>query len=89
MPELEIHRSARRRLLITVRWRSGQWAVEAPASRFELDGHQRKSAAVASARQLARDHHDRGGLAQVRVFGKNGRIQTEGTYGRDPRRRKG
>jgi hypothetical protein len=27
-----------------------------------------------------------GELSQLRIFGKNGRIQSERTYGRDPRR---
>lgn len=48
-----------------------------------------KTVAIKVARQLARDIQKAGGLAQVRVFGRNGRIQTEWTYGRDPRRSKG
>jgi len=41
------------------------------------------------ARNEARKDWKRGQLAQVVIYKQNGRIQTEHTFGRDPKRRKG
>jgi hypothetical protein len=48
-----------------------------------------KRTAVAEARRRAKSVQRRGGLAQVRVHGADGKLQDEWTYGKDPRRFKG
>lgn len=49
----------------------------------------KKEYAVATGRNLCRDILENGGLAQLVVHKKNGKIQTEYTYGKDPRKSKG
>lgn len=49
----------------------------------------RKYEVLSDAKRDARAHWVRGGLAQLVVRGRNGRIQYEHTYGADPRRRRG
>lgn len=59
---------------------------------FEEQEHRyaRKEDAVWAARYLARGRwRNNGELTQLIVCGKNGRIQYENTYGKDPRRSKG
>ncbi len=51
--------------------------------------HRWKLAAITSARSLAKAIHRAGGLSQVVIHGRNGRIQIEWTYGADPKRSKG
>jgi hypothetical protein len=51
--------------------------------------HRFKIAAIASARALAKAVRRSGGLSQVVIHGRNGRIQLEWTYGADPKRSKG
>lgn len=48
-----------------------------------------KTAVVLAAKAAAKAVHARGGLAQVVVHGRTGKIMTEYTYGKDPKRRKG
>ena len=74
---------------------SGLWKVESAHRRefgehsVVISHHRWKVAALASARGLAKMIHRAGGLAQVVVHGRNGRIQIEWTYGADPVRSKG
>lgn len=61
----------------------GAWEVrsaEENPRRFE-----RKAEALTYAREAARSHRP----SQLRIHGSNGRIQTEHTYGGDPRRSRG
>ena len=53
-----------------------------------IDGSTKQSV-VAAARAAAKAAFSRGGLAQVVVHGRTGRIITEFTYGQDPKHRKG
>lgn len=48
-----------------------------------------KASAIQYARRLAKNDWSRGQLSQVVVHKKDGTIQTEWTYGRDPERSKG
>jgi len=48
-----------------------------------------KAEAVRRAREYARQEFDDGFLSQLVVHGRDGRIQTEHTYGRDPKRTPG
>lgn len=48
-----------------------------------------KLAAIWTARKMARNLWKNGELSQVVIHGKNGRIQLEWTYGKDPRNVKG
>lgn len=61
----------------------GGWEVK-------MDGqgektYERKSDALSAARQMAKGNMP----SQLRVHGSNGRLQSEYTYGGDPRHRKG
>ena len=75
-----------KRCVIRVVWRGDAWAVEHGQLRVKLA---RQSLAVNFARFLAGEHHTSGGLAQVVLHGKAGRIRWERTYGADPRRTPG
>ena len=48
-----------------------------------------KATAVSAARSAAKVAHENGVNSQVVVHRKDGRIQTEYTFGSDPKRRKG
>lgn len=48
-----------------------------------------KAEALKKAKYYAKGHHDFGGLSQVVVHDQKGKIQTEYTYGKDPRKSKG
>jgi hypothetical protein len=80
-----------RRTIVTVRWdkNAGCWAVKVrnvDGTMFLTD-RETKTVAVEEGRHLAKGKQP----SQLRVFNKNGRIQTEHTYPRssDPRRYKG
>ncbi|HNB43678.1 MAG TPA: DUF2188 domain-containing protein [Burkholderiaceae bacterium] len=72
--------------MIRVRWRTDAWAVEHGQLRVKLP---RQPAAVNFARFLAGEQRASGGLAQIVLHGKDGRIRWERTYGSDPRRARG
>lgn len=55
----------------------------------EVSQHRWKFAAVLSAQRLAKAVRREGGLSQVVIHGRDGRIQLEWTYGADPKRTKG
>jgi hypothetical protein len=61
------------------------WRVRRTGARRAASIHESKSAAITRAKQLARH----AALGQVRVHRSDGAIQTEYTYGRDPRRSPG
>ncbi len=63
----------------------GGWDVKRSGGGGTASHHDRKTDAVADARKRAKA----ASLGQVRVHGRNGRIQTEWTYGKDPRRTPG
>lgn len=48
-----------------------------------------KAEAVAKARRFAKDDWKHGKPSKVVIYGKNGKIQKEWTYGKDPRRSRG
>lgn len=75
-----------KRCVIRVRWRTDAWAVEHGQLRVKLP---RQPAAVNFARFLAGEQRASGGLAQIVLHGKDGRIRWERTYGSDPRRARG
>ena len=70
-----------KRMVIRVVPYMGSWALVVEASS--------KQTVVAAARAAAKAAFSRGGLAQVVVHGRTGRIITEFTYGQDPKHRKG
>ena len=74
----------RRWLVVCVR---GRWMLR------DSDGASapmtNKAAAVAAGREAARAHHAAGGLAQLVVRRRDGRLHYEATYGKDPARRRG
>ena len=74
-----------------VRWskRFSTWYVAMTEGEMACSS---KADAVATARRMARGLSTANGQrapAQLRICGKNGRIQREHTYGADPRRHRG
>lgn len=65
--------------------RDGEWRVKRVGARRAAHVCSSKAAAVSLAKSLAK----RAPLGQVIVHGDNGRLQTEYTYGKDPRRTRG
>lgn len=61
------------------------WRVQAAGGSRTSSTHDTKSEAVQSAKNLAKSQ----ALGQVVIHGKDGRIQTEHTYGKDPHPPKG
>jgi uncharacterized protein DUF2188 len=57
------------------------WRVKLAGAKRADSVHAKKSAALSRAKALAKAAK----LGQVKVHGKNGEIQTEYTYGADPR----
>jgi hypothetical protein len=49
----------------------------------------RKTDAVKEGTRRGKAIVERGGLAHVRIKGANGRLESEGTYGKDPRKTNG
>ena len=65
--------------------KAGGWEVKAEGSKSAASTHDRKVDAVAKGRTLAKKNE----LGQLIVHKQDGKIQTEYTYGADPRRTKG
>jgi hemerythrin superfamily protein len=63
----------------------GGWSVQAQGATRASSSHGKKEEAVARGRQLAQRQR----LAQLVVHAKSGSIQSESTYGEDPRSRRG
>jgi hypothetical protein len=74
-----------KRLKFTVLWLRDHWELRGIG--FTVYGF--KADAVAEGVKLARAHLAAGGRAQLVIRGKDGRIQSERTYGADPRRSRG
>ena len=76
----------KKRVIVRVRPGAGRWVLTAPGYRaiFEV-----KYLAVALGRAMARAKWRALIPAQLVIHKRNGRIQTEHTYGNDPRRSKG
>jgi Uncharacterized protein conserved in bacteria (DUF2188) len=63
----------------------GRWSVKRAGARRAVRIFAGKTTAIAHAKTLA----TRSALGQVRVHRSDGEIQTEYTYGKDPRRTRG
>jgi hypothetical protein len=61
------------------------WRVKRAGAKRAARVHSNKADAIARAKTLA----TRGALGQVKVHKRDGEIQTEWTYGKDPRRTRG
>ena len=61
------------------------WDVKPEGIGQSVSHHRSKDAAVQTARTIAKNQD----LGQVKIHGTDGKIQTEYTYGKDPRRTKG
>jgi len=57
------------------------WAVKLQGRKSPVSRHRLKSAAVRAGKRVAKKAR----LGQLKVKGRNGRIQREYTYGNDPR----
>ena len=62
------------------------WHVRRTRARRSSGCHSSKLAAITQAKTLA---SRRGSLGQVVVHGRDGKVQREWTYGKDPRRTRG
>jgi PAS domain S-box-containing protein len=78
----EVRMSARRKFDVSPNKREGGWIVRSAGSSERFNT---KTMAIASATKSAKQH----GNAQVVIRKKDGSIQSERTYGNDPRRSKG
>lgn len=65
--------------------KKGSWDVKPEKAGYSVSHHQSKDAAIDMARAIAKSS----GLGQVKIHGTDGKIQTEHTYGKDPRKTKG
>ena len=63
----------------------GNWRVKSDGAQRADSIHENKSDAKERATDLAKDQP----LGQVIIHGQDGKIQTEHTYGKDPKRCKG
>lgn len=59
----------------------GAWRVKRAGAKRADSVHEKKSDAISRAKELAK----KAKLGQVKVHGEDGEIQTEYTYGEDPR----
>jgi len=73
-----------KRAIATIRWKKTSRLWVCAEERLDAT---RKSYLVREVARLLRERREREReLSQLRVFGRDGRIQFERTYGRDPRR---
>lgn len=76
-----------KRAIYRVRWSCGEWVLRTPKGTDVNQPGRTKRAVVSMGRRLARTRwEDRGEPTQLVIHGRDGRIQTEHTYGRDPER---
>lgn len=61
------------------------WDVKKEGSQGVVSHHNKKENAVAKGKQVAKS----AALGQIKIHGQNGKIQTEYTYGNDPKRSRG
>lgn len=74
-----------RKVVHVVPSQKGGWDVKQEGKAAPVSHHNLKDRAVDKARSEAKSAD----LGQVKVHGQNGRIQTEWTYGNDPKESKG
>jgi hypothetical protein len=72
------------RVVYTIRWQkhTQRWVCR----ELQWDDGLKAGLVQSVARYCVARWENEGKLGQLRIFGKNGRIQSERTYGRDPRR---
>lgn len=76
-----------KRQIFRVRWSRDGWVLRTPKGTDIHSPSGLKRVAVSMGRRLARMRwEDRGILTQLVIYGRNGRVQFEHTYGRDPER---
>ena len=75
-----------KRMSWSVEPRPGGWAVQRDGTKRADSLHEKKSTAISRARELGKGADPHG---QVRVKGKDGKVEQEWTYGNDPRRTRG
>ena len=68
--------------------KAGGWKVEQQGG-GTVARAETKASAVDEGRRIGNDILGAGGVAQLRIKGRDGRIQAEHTYGADPRRARG
>jgi hypothetical protein len=82
-------RATKRQVFVVEPRDDGRWAFQRERSKRASRVFTTKSAAEREAERRGREIERAGGLAQVRVKTERGRIETEHTYGKDPRKSKG
>lgn len=88
MTTARITPTARRRIVVTVTPAGKAWVLRL-SDGVRSTPFPRKDDAIAEGRNWCLAEYRQGGLAQLRIKGRDGRIQEERTYGADPRRFKG
>lgn len=79
-----------KRAVYRVQYIGESWQIRGPGVTTPDRWHAAKTTAVHAAASLARSRWQTfGQLGQVVIHGKDGRIQSERTYGKDPRRHRG
>jgi len=63
----------------------GGWQVEKEGAKKPVSSYVKKVDAIAAGKRLAKSHE----LGQLKIHKKDGKFQTEYTYGADPRKSKG
>lgn len=71
-----------KRTVYYVQTQKGEWVVKKQGKKTAEGKYANKEKAVKAGRRLAKRARPWG---QLRIKGKNGRLQTEHTYGNDPR----
>jgi hypothetical protein len=61
------------------------WDVKKEGDQKVIGHFTGKPEAVQFGRELAQGEHEKGGLSQLRIHNRYGRIEKEWTYGQDPR----
>lgn len=91
MPKSNRPRDSLERIVLEMRYAKArqEWELIQRGKSTALERALTKAALLNAARERARAIQRRGRPAQLVVKGKDGRIQFENTYGRDPRRSKG
>jgi hypothetical protein len=80
-----------KRVVYRVRWWSGRWVLYRDGEAVHgMTSELTKNQAVSMGAEYARALRESEGTpSQLVIHGKNGKIQSERTYGNDPRRSKG
>jgi hypothetical protein len=83
--ETERNRKMAKRNVLHVVGKKGSWDIKPEGTGYSVSHHSDKQSALEMAKAIAKSS----GLGQVKVHGTDGKIQTEYTYGKDPRKIKG